>query len=231
MKYKFSKFFLVFVGAIVVAYLVFSAKVYPVATVNDIFISAKSFDLTASAATNYYAQALKVYRLNTSSTQEEFTSEMRRAALQSLIEDTLITAELQKTYEPTSLEGAITKRVGDTLASSTEITPEAIKTLFGLTMDDFKIMILAPRARQEILQHDLAAKHSDLETWLPDALARATVSIALTDLVWHNHQVESTNQPSYTSQIKKAFEQIVSSTAALTASSTASSSAPQTPSQ
>ncbi len=216
---KLGIIFLFFVGFLVVVYFSISTRAYPVATVNDAFISAKSFQLMVTAGEAYYSRAYAEVLAAATSSEELFKGEIRRAALQSLIEDELISQKLKIIYDPESLEVAITKRVNEALVSSSSQTEAATKAAFNLSLEDFKAIIMAPLARRELLSQELK-----VDAWLNSELAAASVSLALTDLKWINGRVESTGQPSYTSEIKKVFQQLASSSAQFTEEEPTSSS-------
>lgn len=226
MKKKFTFGFLVSVGVLVTVFFGITQKVYPVATVNDVFIPARLFQLTTLAAQNYYSKLGSAYGL-TSSTDAQFGSEMRQIALQTLVEDSLVTGELKTIFEAVPLEAAIAQRTAEALASSTTATNQAISELFGLSVDEFKEIVLAPRARGELLQGEFQKSGVDFDAWLQTVLMKAQVSISSNDLVWLNGHVELSGEQPYTAKVKEIFEQVAGSAASLVASSTLSSSSEQ----
>lgn len=225
MKRKIGIGFLVFIGAMLLLYFAFASRVYPVATVNDAIILASSFQSTAKSVEHYYQQIAAVSGGFASTTESQFISEMRRIALQALIEDELIVAKLRAMYEPDSLVAAVDSRVAAAFTTSTTTTEAAVRGLFGLTLDEFKGVILAPKARAELLKHELEAEYIDFDSWLTEALQTAQVSIVLNDLAWGDGQVELTGEQSYTAKVKDAFNQIASTTETLRAMEAASSTA------
>ncbi len=224
MKKKMTLGFLVAVAAIIAVFFGITQKVYPVATVNDVFIPARQFQWATVAAQTYYEKIAAAYGDESATADPEFASEMRRAALQALIEDTLIMQKLATLYEQKALDAAVSERVAVALASSTELTATAVSELFGLSLEQFSEVVLAPRARFELLEDELTQTGETIDAWLTGERSRARVSIALNDLVWINGRVELSGEQSYTAKVKEAFQQIASTTAGLVASSTVSSS-------
>lgn len=224
MKKKLTLGFLVTVGALVAIFFGVTQKAYPVATVNDAFVSARSFQIAATATRHYYEYLNKVSGEATSTMPELFESYMRQIALHALIEDRLVTAQLQALFEVEPLNAAITDRVNQALASSSQVTEEAVSELFGITLSEFKEVVLAPRARVELLQAEFLKTGTDFNMWLQEELMSARVSISVNDLTWGAGQVELTGEQSYTAKVKEIFEQVASTTSQLVASSTVSSS-------
>jgi|GEM_PF-1750790 len=214
MKNKLAIGFAFTVVAVIALFYGINAKVYPVATVNNSFISTRSFQLAASAAQAYYG-AIGLPAQVASTTQAQFISQMRMVALQALIEDRLVTARLEELFEPSDLAAAMTERTSAALASSSEQTTVAVKELFGLSLDEFQEIILAPQARIELLQSELVNSGTDYDSWLEVELSQAQVSIVVSDLVWEGSRVELSGQQPYTAKVKAIFEQLASTTEAL----------------
>lgn len=224
---KISLSFLVFIGVLLALYFGFSTRAYPVATVNDTFISARAFGAVTTAATTYYTHLLEISGATSSTDQTEFTAQMRQAAMQGLIEDQLVLAELRKEYEPAALSTAIKARVDKAFNVSEADTSEAVSELFGMNVADFKEFVLEPEARVELLVTNLQARNLEFKNWLDEQLLSARVSIAVSDLTWKNGKVELTGVQPYTAKVKEVLDQLGSSVEALkdrVVSSTASSS-------
>ncbi len=205
--------FLIIIGIIVTFFVLLSTKVYPVATVNDGLISARTFQIATTAAEHYYGNLLTLGSATTS--VDVFKSEMRRLALQTLIEDELVMSHLKTVYESASLEAVVAQKMEGALSSSAGNKDEAVRELFGISLEEFKQIVLAPRARLELLAEDLARTQVDPAAWLVQALEEADVTISLSDLAWNDGAVELTGQQSYTAKIKETLQGLASSTEAL----------------
>jgi hypothetical protein len=212
MKKKLSFGFIIAIGVLVFAYWGISSKAYPVATVNDSFISTRLFQLAGTAAQTYYENVSGIYGGLASTTEAEFQSRMRQVALQALIEDEIVTMELLTIFEAEPLRAAVDKRVAEALASSSQTTPDTVRALFGLTLDEFNEVVLAPRARLELLETELARSGESADFWLQAALRNARVSISVSDLAWSQGRVELTGEAPYTAKVKDLFEQLASTT-------------------
>ena len=224
MKKKMTLGFLVVIVAVIAVFFGITQKMYPVATVNDVFIPARQFQWATTAAQTYYEKISAAYGDADTVADPTFISEMRRAALQALIEDMLISQRLVSLYQQEALDIAVSERVAAALASSTEMTATAVYELFGLSIEEFSEVVLAPRARFELLEAELAKAGEMVDAWLISERSRAQVSVALNDLAWINGHVELTGEQSYTAKVKEALRQVASTTAGLVASSTVSSS-------
>ncbi|MDO8601701.1 MAG: hypothetical protein Q7R62_01030 [bacterium] len=220
MRRKLTFGFIIAAGAIAAILWGVTQKAYPVATVNDAFISARLFQIAETAARSYYEKIGAVSGALASTTGAEFNGRMRQIALQALIEDELVAAKLRTLYEAEPLESAIVQRVNLALASSSQETSKAINELFSLSVDEFSEIVLAPQARIELLQAELMKSEIDFESWLKSALIDARVSISVNDLKWANGYVELTGEQSYTARVKEIFDQIASTTEALQNAST-----------
>lgn len=201
-------FTIVVIGAI---FWGITQRAYPVAIVNGAFVSARSFADASVAAENYYRKMLAVYG-GVEAPADEFASMVRRTALQSLIEDSLVYDELKELYEEEPLRLAVNRRVGEAFASAPAIS-EAVEGMFGLPLSQVSEIIFAPQARAEILRTDMGDEAFDV--WLQKELQDAEVEITLNDLQWANGQVELTGAQPYTAEVKKIFEELASTTQTL----------------
>lgn len=213
MKRKILIGFLFVVGFVVAGYFAISAKVYPVATVNGTVISARTFELARQAAAHYYQN------LSLSESAQVDGAIIRQTVLSALIEDALVTKELEQRYEPASLAQAVEERVRGALETASSTIDKAVSDLFGVTVEEFSALVLAPRARVEILAADLSKEQISFDVWLDAALQSAEVSIVLNDLAWENGRVALTGEQPYTAKVQELFEQIASTSQALEAAS------------
>lgn len=186
-------------------------RAYPVAIVNGAFVSARSFADASIAAENYYRKMLAVYG-SAEAPADEFLSMVRRAALQSLVEDSLVHDELRELYEEEPLRLAVNHRVGEVLAAAPAIS-EAVEEMFGLPLIQVSEIIFAPQARVEILRTDMGEEA--FSAWLQKELKNAEVEITLNDLQWVDGRVELTGAQPYTAEVKKIFEGLASTTQTL----------------
>ncbi len=225
MKKRFTLGFVVAIGAVVVIFLGVTSKAYPVAMVNDEFVSARLFQIASTATLRYYEQLEKIYGVAEPVDAELFQSQMRQIALQALIEDSLVTEKLKTMFEAELLDQAIAARVNEVLSSSSQTTAIAVSELYGIALDEFGEVVLAPQARLELLHDELEKKGDNAQQWLLQALQEARVSIQVSDLAWVAGRVELTGEQPYTAKVKEVFEQLASTTQEVLQGAAASSSA------
>jgi hypothetical protein len=157
-----------------------------VARVNGTEIAASDFERQLNIFT-HYATVVRSSQGSTSTPDAVFTSELRRLTLDSLIEQELIRAEAEKRLGDEGLGLRVQTKINAT--TSTEEIADAVKTLYGVSNQDFKEAVLMPLARQEILLGEFANSTSTFESWLVSARRGASVTIYAEDLRWADGQV------------------------------------------
>ena len=146
MKYKIVFLAIMFFG--LSAYYFANNKYYPVAVVNGEFISARDFEREFNAALVYYQNVIRTYseqRVDLASVGD-FVFELRRATLDNLIEDVLVYNELEDRVS-NGLDEAVARKIPD--------FNESAAALYGLSVADFKEMVLVPQAHRELLSSQL----------------------------------------------------------------------------
>ena len=134
------------VGGGIVLYAVVASDIFPAAIVGSDVISTGEHTKQFVAAKQYYeaaAQANKV-KLEPAS----FVAELRRASLDKLIENRLIQTEVRRAYP--DAEAAAQQRVVVALPEN-DTNRTALKKIYGLSVPDFRRMVLLPEARREFL--------------------------------------------------------------------------------
>lgn len=163
---------------------------YPVAVVGASIVSARSLNATVIAAHRYYVQSLQAS--GDRSADDAFEDhaaalELRRAALDRLIEDAIISRELKDRLGE-DLESVIADKL-----AAVELSPKtekAVSTLYGLTLARFREMVLAPKAREEILQGRVFAEgNQDFGTWLKNIKKNVKIVVLAPDLAWNGEKV------------------------------------------
>ncbi len=188
-----KKILIVFLGMIglgLSGFYLIQFGAYPVAIVGSSMISARSLETTALSAHRYYSQSLKAYgeeRPGEILEDHGTILELRRAALDRLIEDAIIHRELKARLGET-LESAVTKKLdGLTFGDNTE---DAVSVLYGLTFAEFREMVLVPKAREEILAGRVFGEGvSDFEELLKKSRQGVKVIILAPDLAWDGEKV------------------------------------------
>ena len=180
MKFKIIFLFIIFFG-LGFYYLVHNGF-YPVAIVNSHWISARTFKREYQTALIYYQNAIKTYTGQDLAIQQrpDFVKELRRAALDKLIENTLIYSEL---------EIRIGKELSEIVEKKIPSFQESAISLYGLESAEFKDLVLAPQAQREILEGQLASEKKNFDEWLAKARQTAKVRLLATGVVWDGVQV------------------------------------------
>lgn len=182
--HKFQWFYLTFLVIIFIglgAYYFVHFGYYPVAVVNNSLITSNELDNEFSLAHRYYSTVLRGKEgYNVESL--DFKKELRRAALESLIEKTLIYKEA-KARLGGELNNSVDIKINKEISDPGKIE-EAAKLLYGMNLADFRQLILVPQARREILDSRLVLEKTNFQTWLSGAKKSAKVFILTPRFYW-----------------------------------------------
>lgn len=156
---------------------------YPIAIANSRIITARTLVRQTSAANQYYTTVLKIQNL-----PAESLDEIKRAALDKLIENALIYSEL---LEKESRANQLVSARLDQLNLDKQKIGEVSVALYGLSFSEFRDMVLLPEARKEILVDRLiAGGQQDFAQWLADAKTKASVFILNNQFEWDGAKIE-----------------------------------------
>ncbi len=180
-------FVLLIVLGIAVLFLI-SAGYYPVAMVNGQIISARTFLKNYEAASLYYGNAVKTYRPILESSSSLTTVQLQMSILDQLIENALIDVEVKKELGA-DFEYLLSNKM-NSLTTDQEL-PRAVKTIYGLDMEEFKSEILAPQAEREILMGRLFLRGEKIDNWLANAKKNSSVRIFSSRLYWGGEEVKA----------------------------------------
>lgn len=187
--HKFQWFYLTFLAIIFIslgAYYFVHFGYYPAAIVNFDFIMTSSLNEEYAVVFRYYSKIL-ANQGGVDINSVDFRRELRRAALNDLVEKSLIRQELKN-------------RVGRELAILVENKinfaeidgkrlEEAAEVLYGLGLADFKEMVLVPQAQREILEGRLYLEKKSISDWLTEAAGSARVTILTPEFSWDKNRV------------------------------------------
>lgn len=180
------------VAVIIIIIAVFTQS-YPIALVNWQPITLKSFQKYYSAALNYSEKALETYDKSQSPVlnSSEVQMEIKRAALDQLIGNAVIHQELKKQIKSNELEKMVNNKIEEALKGK-DIKDE-VKTLFGLSPDEFKKIVLRPQVEKEIMAARLLLQSNPptggFDGWLKETRKQAKVIILLPNLKWDGEGV------------------------------------------
>ena len=163
---------------------------YPIASVHFNIITARELHNDFGAAFNYFQRAALTYGsnpaiLNTASAKQE----IQRATLEKIIVDSLIFKELRKRVPESEYQEVADRKISQFLEANPK-TQEAAKTLYNLSLEDFKERILLPQSYKEILQGRMTLDGTDFNNWLQNAKSDAKVAIFYPNLKWEEGQLK-----------------------------------------
>ena len=177
--------FLIMVGTGLTIFHAIRVGAYPVAVVDQHMITAHHFEEASASVNRYYDQMLKTYRETDPSLQDKSISlpEVRRATLDKLIENVFIGAEYDAVVGE-NVEPLVTEKVTAAEKENPQFS-QAVETLYGLTIERFKEVILKSQAKEEMLKE----KKADFTDWLVAKRKNAKVYILVSDLQWDGEKV------------------------------------------
>lgn len=176
---------IIFVGVIV--YGVISRGYFPVALVNGGIISERDYEESVAAVVNYYQSAGKTYRgLNIEDLLKN-KDEVRRLALDQLVENAIIDRELQKRMGK-DLGPIVQQKLSD--IKKNQDLSKAASALYGVSFDDFLNLFMRPIAERELLDGKLLLEKTDINTWLAKAKIVASVTLLVPGFSWSGGEVK-----------------------------------------
>jgi hypothetical protein len=187
--FKFFLGLILIIGGGLGIYFYFNVRAYPVAIVNATgIISADEFEKGYQGVVHYYRAAVQTYDKANGAKDltEADLQELRRAVLDSLIENKIIAAELEDRVGD-ELRNLITQKISQVGVDTTKLAPAA-EALYGFSFEDFRNLILDPQARREILMEKFIAEKKDFNAWLKEQRLSSSVVI-LNGFSWKEGRV------------------------------------------
>ncbi|HEY4523355.1 MAG TPA: hypothetical protein VJK04_00585 [Candidatus Paceibacterota bacterium] len=184
-------FLIVFLGLIftgIVAYGIVSRGHFPIMFVNGKMVTERAYEQSILAVVNYYMAAGKTYqRLNIEDVLNN-KDEVRKLALEQLVENAIINQELRKRLG-SSLETVVQQKLVD--VKKNQDFSKAASAIYGLKFEDFVNLFMRPIAERELLDGKLLLEKSDVDTWLKNAKASARVTMLISNYFWSDGSVKS----------------------------------------
>lgn len=178
-----SRFYLYFLVVIFIglgAYYIISSGIYPFAIVNGQIITTYAFEQNYLLTKIYY-QDLVAKR------DPEINAEIKGAALDKTIENTLIYQELRQRMGE-GAELAVEERIVAEIQDKPQLA-SAVQKIYKIGFDQFKHLVLVPQARMELLEAELKKEDRTLEGWLAEKKKSATVKILSRQFRWSGAEV------------------------------------------
>ena len=190
-----NKFYLILIAMVALGLGIFyliQIGFYPVAVVNYRFLGAKDWNEAVVSAHHYPTKTEEAYASESFGGGEKnlLLKELRRATLDKLIVNALISKELEKRVGG-ELGGLVQNKIRDTRVNTPDFE-KAVAELYGLTFEQFKNLVLIPQAEEEILTDRVKAEQqTDFSEWLTVERRAASVIILAPDLRWDGERVVS----------------------------------------
>lgn len=152
-------------------------RLYPVALVGSQAIFADQFYRVADSAFKFYLNASEVYqkKLPSKSDAEKLYSDIKRATLDRFVEDGIFNRELAARFGA-SAANLVDKKLANV---DNDKLKAGVAQLYGLTMQEFKKMVLEPEAEREILIENFQSKNENFDMWLASAKSKVGVTVLM----------------------------------------------------
>ena len=116
-------------------------------------------------------------------------SEIKISTLDKIIEKIVI-SKGWKQYGGQNSEKIISQKVDKYLKGQSQKLSQAANTLFGLSLLDFRNLVLVPQAERELLEEKFKAESRDFGNWLKNQKAQANVTIFTKEYRWTGEKIE-----------------------------------------
>lgn len=172
----------------IVANFLLQKGIYPIASVNKKIIPQEEFKLSYAAALKYYEAAIRTYGQSPDDfDRDAFATELQKVTLDSLIEQHLIHQGLVAAYGENQVVQLVEEQLKN--ASSSEALSDEVVTIYGISLDVFKDIVLIPAAERDILSEALKKEGVEFSVWLAQVRAEAKVNIFMDGYQWKDGQV------------------------------------------
>ncbi len=119
---------------------------------------------------------------------ERISSDIRRNTLTYIIEDKIISEEGNNFIDGFgSFTGEEVQRI---MRASTRDPKEIARDIYGMSIDEYKTLILAPQARRSALARTLESRGRTLDEWLYEMKIKKSVKLYFTEYRWNGKAVE-----------------------------------------
>ena len=185
MKQPLKKYLILSATIIIMIFIVAIIDGYwPVAFAGFSPVYYQQFNNDYVVSYNYYADSLKAENQDISVLKTDTSvKELKRAVLESLVEQKIIENELAKSINGNDLSRMIQDKL-DSAGIASDNFKKGAKLLYGLSADDFKKSVLIPRAEREILENRLISENLSLDGWLKDQKSSMKVYVLIKGFAW-----------------------------------------------
>lgn len=179
---------LVFASAV----FMYTTKLYPVAVVDGSPVWMRTWDQMIGAVEHYtnaqrQAGGERPYDFSLPENLR-LASDIRRNTLIFIIEDKIISKEGNNLVD--GFGSSAGEEVQKILSASARDPSDIAKDVYGMSVDEYKALILAPEARRSVLRGALESRGRTLEDWLYEMKIKKSVRIYFTEYRWNGKTVE-----------------------------------------
>lgn len=181
---------IIFLGIILagaVVYGLISRGYFPALLVNGEIVSERDYEKSISAVVNYYQAAGKTYQGINIEEVLKNKDEVKKLALEQLVENTLIEQGLADRLGG-NLDQAVSNKLSD--LKQNQKFSQAASAIYGVSFDDFMNLFMRPIAERELLDGKLLIEKTNIDAWLTNAKLQARVTILLPSYSWNGVEVK-----------------------------------------
>ncbi len=192
MNIIFKKIWVVSTLTVALLVVVLMMGLYPAARVGDSFIWKRTWQKAEEAEkklTNTQAKSLNLKPVNFSIAEnKDLLTGIKQDTLTSLIEDMIIQQDGIKIVQ--NLAELSKKRMQDTIQGGGQDLDKAVRTVYNLSLEDFRNLVLLPQARRDVLRVFLASEGKNFEEWLKSEKQKKNVKLFLVPFRWDGERVK-----------------------------------------
>lgn len=174
------------------AVFMYATELYPVAVVDGSPVWMRTWERMINAAekfTNAERQARGESPLDFSLPENKrISNDIRRNTLTYIIEDKIISEEGNNFID--GFGSSAGEEVQKILNASARDPKEIARDVYGISVDEYKALILAPQARRSVLRGALESRGRTLDEWLYEMKIKKSVKIYFTEYRWNGKTVE-----------------------------------------
>lgn len=171
--------------------ILFISRWYPVAVVENTVIFQRTWERAVHAAVNFTnAQSVSggFAPINFFSDEHKaLLNDIQRGTLTFLIEDVIITQEGTKLLQ--GFERVAMERVSVVIENSSNLK-DAAAQVYGLDLDDFKLLVLLPQSKRDIMRETLVEEYPDFDEWLNEVKSAKYIRLMFVPFRWNGKMVE-----------------------------------------
>lgn len=170
---------------------VYFSGFYPVARIGGRFIAFRTFAKAERAAQNFANAEFQKSGLKQINfalpANSSFRRDIARGSFTFLIEDSI--AEKEGRILADDFGARVSSRVELALKNGNNLEAAA-GAVYGLSLEDFRIFVLEPQARKDIIAEELKVKNKDFSAWISEKKKNARVRLYFVDFRWTGEKIE-----------------------------------------